>query len=187
MVEEIIFLFIRIRDFKYFVKKKKREKRENDTSTWTEFKTSGFILKFRNIYDSRKSFSIRFIAGALMILTSIQLTSDKSTDTAWQSWRWYDTGQSLFAQRDAIPVSRNLIKKYARRRKRARSSPSSPPTFFIPPSFIRIPTSRGRDPLIRTAIGLSPHSAEILTSGQVFPRINFKFIDSKNYITYVTS
>lgn len=81
MVEEIIFFFIRIRDFKYFVKKKKREKRENDTSTWTEFKTSGFILKFRNIYDSRKSFSIRFIAGALMILTSIQLTSDKSTDT----------------------------------------------------------------------------------------------------------
>lgn len=78
--------FIRIREFKYFVKKKKEKKEEekkNDTPTRTEFKRSGLILKFRNIYDSRKSFPIRFIAGALMILTSIQLTSDKSslTDT----------------------------------------------------------------------------------------------------------
>lgn len=31
--------------------------------TRTEFKTGGLVLKFRNIYDSRKSFSIRFIAG----------------------------------------------------------------------------------------------------------------------------
>lgn len=58
-----IFIFIWIRDFKYFVKKEKNKKKENDTSTRTEFKTGGLVLKFRNIYDSRKSFSIRFIAG----------------------------------------------------------------------------------------------------------------------------